>query len=70
MPDSCCNPGCSNRRIPGSSLSFYRIPSGNSEKEKSVDSNGLMLFTEANGLKKKSKMLEYAVLILYQVRDF
>ena len=34
MPDSCCAPGCSNRRIPGSSLSFYRIPSGNSEKEK------------------------------------
>ena len=34
MPDSCCNPGCSNRRIPGSSLSFYRIPSGDSEKEK------------------------------------
>ena len=34
MPDSCCAPGCSNRRIPGSSLSFYRIPSGDSEKEK------------------------------------
>ena len=34
MPDSCRAPGCTNRRIPGSSLSFYRIPSGNSEKEK------------------------------------
>ena len=34
MPDSCCVPGCSNRIISGSSLNFYRIPSGNSEKEK------------------------------------
>ena len=34
MPGSCCALGCSNRRIPGSSLSFYRIPSGDSEKEK------------------------------------
>ena len=34
MPDSCCVPGCSNRIISGSSLSFYRIPSGDSEKEK------------------------------------
>ena len=34
IPSSCCALGCSNRRIPGSSLSFYRIPSGDSEKEK------------------------------------
>ena len=34
MQNTCCSPGCSNRRIPGSSLSFHRIPSGNSEKEK------------------------------------
>ena len=34
MPDSCCTTGCSNRRISGSSLSFYKIPSGDSEKEK------------------------------------
>ena len=34
MPGSWCAPGCSNRRLAGSSLSFYRIPSGDSEKEK------------------------------------
>lgn len=34
MPGSCYAPGCSNRGIPGSTLSFCRIPSGDSFKEK------------------------------------
>ena len=34
MPESCCAPGCSNRRIPGSFLGLYGIPSGDLEKEK------------------------------------
>ena len=34
MPDFCCAAGCSNRRISGSSLNVYRIPSGDLEKEK------------------------------------
>ena len=34
MPDFCCAAGCSNRRIPGSSLNVYRIPSGDLEKQK------------------------------------
>ena len=34
MSDSCCALGCSNRTTPGSCLSFYRIPSGDWEKEK------------------------------------
>ena len=34
IPDSCCAPDSTNTRIPGSSLSFYRIPSGDSENEK------------------------------------
>ena len=39
-------------------------------KKNSVDWNGLMLFTETNGMKKKWEMHDCAVLILYQVRDF
>ena len=34
MPDSCYAPSCTNRRIHGSCLSFYRIPFRDSEKEK------------------------------------
>ena len=33
MPESCCAPGCSNRRIPRPFLSFHRTPFGDSEKE-------------------------------------
>ena len=69
MPGSYCAPGCTNRRIPGSSLSLYRIPSGDSKKKKSIYWNGLTLFIETNGLKKKSELIDCAVLILYQVRD-
>ncbi|XP_065658723.1 peroxynitrite isomerase THAP4-like [Hydra vulgaris] len=33
MPDSCCAVGCMNKRIKGDkSLSFYRIPFGNTEE--------------------------------------
>ena len=64
MPGSCYAPGCSNRGIPESTLSFCRIPSGDSFKENSlndwsVDWNGLMLFAETNGLKKKSETLDW-----------
>ena len=64
MPGSCYAPGCSNRGKPGSTLSFCRIPSGDSFKENSwndwsVDWNGLMLFAETNGLKKKSETLDW-----------
>ena len=27
MPDSCCAPGCQNRRVKGQNIPFYRIPS-------------------------------------------
>lgn len=36
MPDSCCAVGCSNKRVKGGKLKFYRIPFGHNEESKKL----------------------------------
>ena len=67
MPESCCAVGCSQRRVKGCGIPFYRISEGKHSLKLEGDKIGLKLLADTNGVKSRSPVLESVAIFLYQV---